>query len=90
MHCKAGEPPGAGSAPLGMRRPHAWTLPSVADVHWTLISCELAESGEDAVLFASVALLAACVLSGRLSALWVFIAGESLWSMIMNVGGNSP
>ena len=39
--------------------------------------CPIPESGEDAVLFASLALVVACLLSGRLSALWVFIAGDS-------------
>lgn len=40
--------------------------------------CPIPESGEDAVLFASLGLLLAALLSGRLSALWVFIAGGAL------------
>lgn len=41
--------------------------------------CPIPESGEDAVLFASLGLLLAALLSGRLSALWVFIAGTAFF-----------
>lgn len=41
--------------------------------------CPVPDSGQDAVLYAGVALLAACLLQGRLSALWVFICG-ALWA----------
>lgn len=37
--------------------------------------CPVPNSGQDAILYAALALVAACLLQGRLSALWVFIAG---------------
>ena len=37
--------------------------------------CAVPGSGQDALLFGAVALLIACVLQGKLSALWVLIAG---------------
>lgn len=43
--------------------------------------CIVPDSAYDAVLFAGVALLVACVVSGRLSAVWVLVAGAS-WGVI--------
>lgn len=37
--------------------------------------CPVPNAGQDAILYASLALVATCLLQGRLSALWVFIAG---------------
>lgn len=38
--------------------------------------CVVPDSGYDAVLFAGVAVLAACCLQGKFSALWILLAGE--------------
>ena len=38
--------------------------------------CIVPDSGYDAVLFAGVAVLAACCLQGKFSALWILLAGE--------------
>ncbi|KAG2490363.1 hypothetical protein HYH03_011165 [Edaphochlamys debaryana] len=55
--------------------------------------CFVPDSAYDAVLFAGVALLVACVVSGRLSAVWVLVAGAlcELASFQTNLGrfGNS-
>ena len=37
--------------------------------------CTVPNSGQDALLFGSVAVLVTCVLQGKLSAVWVLIAG---------------
>ena len=38
--------------------------------------CIVPDSGYDGVLFAGVALLAACCLQGKFSALWILLAGR--------------
>ena len=39
--------------------------------------CVVPHSGSDAVLFVSTALLASCICSGQLSALYILLLGES-------------
>jgi hypothetical protein len=40
--------------------------------------CAVPDSGQDAIVYGALALVLSCLLQGRLSALWVFIAGASL------------
>ena len=39
--------------------------------------CIVPHSGYDAVLFAAVAIVLACVLQGKFFSLWIFVAGEA-------------
>ncbi|GIL78699.1 hypothetical protein Vretifemale_8066, partial [Volvox reticuliferus] len=68
---------------------YAHRVDDPANYNW----CIVPESAYDAVLFAGVALLVACVVSGRLSAVWVLVAGAlcELASYRANLGrfGNS-
>lgn len=43
--------------------------------HYTF--CIVPDSGQDAVLFAAVAVLVTCAMSAKLNAIWVLIAGET-------------
>ncbi|GLI64224.1 hypothetical protein VaNZ11_007422 [Volvox africanus] len=68
---------------------YAHRVDDPANYNW----CIVPESAYDAVLFAGVALLVACVVSGRLSAVWVLVAGAlcEMASYRANLGrfGNS-
>jgi hypothetical protein len=82
--------------PLGICNPHAMDARPDSSpcllANWSAAYsrrynfCPIPESGEDAVLFASLALVLACLLSGRLSALWVFIAGNLCCVSITDYG----
>lgn len=50
-----------------------WTYLLIAEAYdW----CIVPDSGYDAVVFAGVAVLAACCLQGKFSALWILLAGS--------------
>ena len=66
----------------------AATLPGPAHLPANYNYCIVPESAYDAVLFAAVALITACVVSGRLSAVWTLVAGGlvALSSLESNLG----
>ena len=43
--------------------------------------CIVPDSGSDAVLFISIALLASCICSGQLSALYILLLGEDAYML---------
>ena len=46
--------------------------------------CVVPDSGSDAVLFISIALLASCICSGQLSALYILLLGkDAVWAFIV-------
>ncbi len=52
---------------------------------WRFDYCTVPESGQDAFLFAAIAMLVACVFAGKLSAVWVLLLGECPQRCIIHV-----